>query len=248
MLVLGSQATAIKEGAHRALQRAKHAVSEGVGTCPPMAAPNHIHAARVWMRPRILRPSSCPAGSTRLLSVEATDAMLANMREIRVANEFQDLEITLSDFAHGRGVVVSALGEGLATQAGLVVGDVLLEVNGHELTSHEQALATIRDIGCAELVFLLAGKARPLMIDKHEPGKLQITLANKPKGAGVLVVDLGLMGLAAAAGVRKGDTILSVNGVLVREHNEAIALMDSTQRWLQLVLGPSDDDSWDCTI
>ena len=73
-----------------------------------------------------------------------------------------------------------------------------------------------------------------------------MTLTNNRKGrAGVLFESLGIMGLAAGAGIRAGDVLLAVNGILVAEHAEAVALMDSSERFIQLVLAQTDVDDWD---
>ena len=50
------------------------------------------------------------------------------------------------------------------------------------------------------------------------------------------------LGLAASAGVRVGDVILAVNGVLVSDHAETIAMIDTTERFIELTLAPTEYD------
>ena len=93
--------------------------------------------------------------------------MLSKIRQVRVINSLEALEITVSNNAYGPGVVVSAVGaEGTAAHAGLCVGDVITEINGLRVSRHEQALDAMRGCECPELVFLLLGKARTLVLDK----------------------------------------------------------------------------------
>lgn len=217
---IGTQAVAIKASAHRALTKARNSFDASV----------------------------LSSASPRFLSVEAQEAMLAKVRQLRLPNNLETMELTILNNQYGPGVVVSGLGEGTALQAGLCVGDVITEVNGISVTHHEQALQAMRDSPCRDIVLSLVGKARAVRIDKYEPGKLQVTLGSPQSGPGVEVKELGLMGLFAANGVRAGDIVLSVNGTLVTDHVEAIALMDSTDRHLEVVLAQTDLDDWDSVI
>ena len=184
------------------------------------------------------------ASSDRSLAYTAHEAVLIRMHHVSVPNDLDNLEITVIDHAYGAGVVIAGLGPGTAMQAGLLVGDVIVEVSGTRVHSHAMALDTMRACPCAELVLTLAGKARKAVIDKQQPGKLEITVTNPHKGAGVVVESVGYTGLAAAAGIMPGDTILSINGKLVGEHAEAIAFMDTSERWVEVVLTEADGE-WD---
>ena len=55
-------------------------------------------------------------------------------------------------------------------------------------------------------------------------------------GPGVEVSALGICGLGATAGLHIGDIILSINGCIVSDHQTAIALLDSSERYLELVV------------
>lgn len=131
--------------------------------------------------------------------------------------------LTVSN-ADGGNVVISHLGHGNARSAGLLVGDVITEINGVKVSTHEQAIDAMKKVTCRDLVFTLVGKLTQKVIDKYEAGKIEITLGNPKSGLGVSVETVGCMGLAFAAGLRAGDTIMSVNGVLVTDHASAIAL------------------------
>jgi len=166
------------------------------------------------------------------------------IREVRIVNDVNMLDMTLVDNVPGEaGVVVSHLGFGSARRAKMLVGDVIHYINGVKVTSHAQAFDVMRSCICRELIFSLVGSARKLEIDKTQPGKLEITLANRKKGrAGVEVEKVGVMGLAAAAGISVGDVVLSINGSLVYDHQSAIVMLDSSERFIELVVGERCDD------
>ena len=79
--------------------------------------------------------------------------------------------------------------------------------------------------------------AHAVTLDKRR-GKIGLTVENLPGaiGVGVLVKSIPPDGVAAAAGVAVGDTLLSVDGTLVFTHAEAVALVDSGGPVLQFVL------------
>ena len=176
------------------------------------------------------------------LSIDGPQPLLSKFSQVRVPNDMANLEITVSDYQRGRGVVVSSLGDkGNAAQSGLVVGDVITEVNSEPVFTHTQALEAMRNVRGAELVFSLEGKAKKLTIDRSQPGKLEITLCGARKG-GVEVEAVGLLGLAAYAGLRAGDKILSVNGTLVEHHDQAITMMDSCMENIEVTVFESEFD------
>ena len=118
------------------------------------------------------------------------------------------------------------------------------DINGVKIASHEHAFATMHACTCRDLAFSLFGTPRKVCIDKAQPGKVQITLANrkgKGKGVGVEVEGVGLMGLAANAGVAVGDVILSLNGILLDDHQVAVAMLDSSERFIDLVLAEREE-------
>jgi hypothetical protein len=221
---------------------------------------------------------------TTFMSVEAQEAKCRRIREVRCVNNVKLLDMTIINNPAGVGVVISKLGCGTASAAGMLVGDVIectfvpievvpppnfpqtapttstclppaellllrsstrlfsvilmpADINGVKVTSHEQAFATMHACTCRDLAFSLDGSPRKVCIDKAQPGKVQITLTNrKGKGAGVEVEAVGLMGLAANAGLTVGDVILSINGILLDDHETAVAMLDSSERFVDFVV------------
>jgi len=166
------------------------------------------------------------------------------MRQVRVINDFQQLEITLSNNAHGRrGVTVHSLGDGNVAKAGVLVGDIILEVDGVPVDRHDHALEQMRQCRRNDISFSLAGKAHRVEIDKTEDDgrDLEITLENMPRRTGVRVSALGLDGLCARRGLQVGDLILSVNGQLVKAHTDAIAIIDAAERFVDLAIAEGHD-------
>ena len=123
---------------------------------------------------------------------------------------------------------------------------VLADINGIKIASHEHAFATMHACTCRDLAFSLFGTPRKVVLDKAQPGKVQITVANrkrKGKGLGVEVEGVGLMGLAANAGIAVGDVILSLNGILLDDHQVAVAMLDSSERFVDIVLAEREQDT-----
>lgn len=194
-----------------------------------------LHRAKNAVSDRLAERSSA-------FAIESQEALFIKTRQVRCENDLAALEITLINNAYGPGVVVSEVGPGNALTAGILVGDVLSDINGQMVTSHEQAMETLRGVACRDFVFSFIGRPRAVVIDRHDTGRIEVTLTNPQKGPGVEVETVGVMGLAAAAGVRAGDVILAVNGRLCFDHAEAVAMIDTTERFIDLVLAPSD---WD---
>ena len=178
------------------------------------------------------------------MDAEAQEAYLMRIRELRVPNDLKALDITLINNMHGPGVVVSKLGFGSASQAGLLVGDVIEWINGTKVKNHEHAFDAMRECTCRDFAFSVVGNPRKVSLDKSNPGKLQITLANRKKGPGVVVEGVGVMGIAAGAGVTAGDVVLSINGGLVNDHQEAIIILDSSERFIDIVLAEATNEAF----
>ena len=141
------------------------------------------------------------------------------------------------------GVQCSALEEGsLALQCGLYVGDTLLSVNGQLVSSAQQSIDLIDGSPVVRLVVVAATRA--LVIDKRISGNLPvgITVADRVDGgAGVVVIGLQPGGIGIRQ-LRLGDTILSVDDVLVTNHASAIAAIDRADGHFRLVLGENAPD------
>ena len=212
--------------------------------------PSYVHTQSRELAHQVSR------GATRLLSeargalgqplnAEAQEAYLMNIREVRVLNDMKALDLTLINNMHGPGVVVSKLGFGSASQAGMLVGDVIEWINGTKVKNHQHAFDAMRECTCRDLAFSVVGNPRKMTLDKSIPGKLEITLANRKKGPGVVVEGVGIMGIAAGAGISAGDVVLSINGGLVNNHQEAIVIMDSSERFIDIVLAEATNETFD---
>ena len=134
-----------------------------------------------------------------------------------------DVGITVVDSPDGVGVIVSALqASGLAELAGLLVGDVLLSVNGAPVNSHQEAIALVDRADVFVPVVVVARRGtHQLALDKSS-GRVGITCIDNPRGRGVVVQGLVADSIAPAAGLHVGDVLLSVGGVLVNSHAEAV--------------------------
>jgi hypothetical protein len=139
--------------------------------------------------------------------------------------------VTMSNLPGGGGVVVSELrAGGPAAAAGLLVGQLLVAADGVLLASHEEAsrtLETVKRRGDGAVRLVCRDHAHAVTLDKRR-GKIGLTVENNPgaAGVGVVVKSIPPDGVAAAAGLRVGDTLFSIDGTLVYAHDEAVALVD----------------------
>ena len=147
------------------------------------------------------------------------------------------MEITVTNNEHGEGVVVSGLGAGSAAEEGILVGDIILAVNDRAVHDHASAIEEMhRTIGQVTTLALLGAVPNRKVVLNKSLGKIGITVTNRADGHGVEVTGLILHGIAAAEGVAVGDVVLSVNGHLVSDHAHAIALIDSSDLLIEMVL------------
>lgn len=140
------------------------------------------------------------------------------------------------------GAVVSGVEAGsLAAAAGLLVGDTVLSVNGALTRTHEEA-AQLIEAASSALELVLAANARPLTIQRKKGHLVGLTVADRSaegEGSvgGVVVIALEQGGLALEAGLQLGDIVLSVDGALVRQHWDAIQILDAAPQSFDLVIG-----------
>ena len=140
-----------------------------------------------------------------------------------------ELGLTITNNAHGKGVVVSALLDGsLAAAAGLNVGDVIVSVNGTLAADHFVAIEAI-DAARGMLALVLGAPTRRVSLARAAAGGLGVTCRARRRGAGVEVSALEADGVCAQSGMLVGDVLLSVGGRLVDEHAIAIQLLE--QQW-----------------
>merc|ERR1712167_326818 len=82
-------------------------------------------------------------------------------RAITLDKSKGDVGVTLANSDDGLGVVVLGLEQsGLAIQAGLKVGDVILRVNGHAVDNHAGAIALVNS-SRRSVEFVLAASRSP---------------------------------------------------------------------------------------
>merc|ERR1719230_1594399 len=82
-------------------------------------------------------------GAAHARRAERVD-LSSTLKAIETPLDVDSLELTLINNHYGPGVIVSDLGSGSATQAGMLVGDVIVEVNGIKVLSHQQAFQVMR--------------------------------------------------------------------------------------------------------
>jgi serine protease Do len=158
------------------------------------------------------------------------------------------------------GALVSSVDAGgTAAKAGLQPGDVILKLNGEEVSSSNDLPPRVADLkpgDTAKLEIWRDGKAREISVgigeshDKElasasaptEHGRLglavrPLTPEEKEQGnikGGLLVEEAG--GPAARAGIEPGDVILSVNGRSVSTATELRSLVDKNDKSIALLV------------
>lgn len=80
--------------------------------------------------------------------------------------------------------------------------------------------------------------SRELQLYKSS-GKIGITLCDNERGPGVLVCELGEGQQALRMGLRVGDVLLAVNGVIVTHHSLAVAAIDEAAEEVAFVYVPA---------
>ena len=135
------------------------------------------------------------------------------------------------------GVVVSALEDhSIALQAGLLVGDTVLAINGCVVQGAQNAVDLI-DSDADVVEFIVPAVTAEVTLQKTVGTLMGITVANRSDGAcGVVVVGLEPTG-AAIRHFQLGDVILSINGRLITSHKHAIERMDASNGLCRMTVG-----------
>lgn len=163
-------------------------------------------------------------------------------------NDFEKLGITFRTDAStcNMGVLISGLEPGGAgASSSLLVGDVVLSIDGVAVKTAEEA---VRHCGGARpgasLYIAAMGGTREVVLDKRR-GDCGMTCAGAGFIArGVLLKRIASGSLADAEKLYCGDTILSINGVLVNHHAECVKAIDAVPDIVRLVvLGESQEVS-----
>jgi len=152
-------------------------------------------------------------------------------------------ETQLADSKRKVGVVVHAVEPlGSAAAAGLMVGDVIMAVNGKTVSNHWEAIAAVDHDSHVEFKVWGLRPSRTKQLLKVVGGKIGITLSSHDRGPGVLVSALEYGGQAHRLGIREGDVILAVNGVVVFHHSSAVSFIDEAADVVNLTFVPATDD------
>ena len=148
-------------------------------------------------------------------------------RRATIDKRLGDCGMTCAAAAHiVRGVLLKRIAKGsLADNASLYPGDTILAVNNKLVNHHAEAVAAIDAL--SDLVHLtILGESQEVEIE-NDGGPIGVTLTNHDDptdGAGVKVLHVEPGGKCARAGISSGDTLLSVNGILCTDHEQASAM------------------------
>ena len=158
---------------------------------------------------------------------------LGGTREVCLDKRAGDCGMTCSAAKHvNRGVLLKRIQKGsLADKAKLYPGDTIISVNGTLVNHHSEAVKAIDKIKDIVKVVVLGESQELSIAPKSETNKapLGVTLSNHDSvqdGAGVKILTVVADGRGAAAGLTAGNTLLSVNGVLCTDHEQAILMLD----------------------
>ena len=126
--------------------------------------------------------------------------------------------------AYEVGVLVEAVDiDSAAARSGLLVGDIILSVNGIQAREHAQVCAVLRRATQRgePVTLLVVDQSKQLIFDKA-CGTLGLTCEHAPETAAphvaVVVTAMKSESMCRAAGLCVGHVLLSINGVLVETH------------------------------
>ena len=110
-----------------------------------------------------------------------------------------------------RGVTISSLEPyGTAVRAGLLVGDVIVSINGELALTHAVVSNAIRTTASTHLELVVVNDLRETIIECDNYGGL--TIANAPSDGALLVINVDDQSPSAAAGLAVGDVVVALNG------------------------------------
>ena len=149
------------------------------------------------------------------------------MTTIIVSKSSGRLGLTCESHPKRKGALVIGLVEtSAAAAAGLRVGDLIVSVYHYPVSTSTEFIKHI-DQSADVLQLRLACATRKVVLNKAH-GRVGLDTCRPPTcGVGGEVAMVADGSLAADAGVCVGDTVLSVNGKLVRSHAQAIELVDA---------------------
>jgi M6 family metalloprotease-like protein len=136
------------------------------------------------------------------------------------------LGLTLTADAEGRLTVAETAADSPAAKAGLKKGDVIDRVGDQPVKTpqafrewllvrspgDEVTLGVVRDGGRTELTAKLVAASRPMTLGGPVAAPLGVTLAEEKTGKGIFVESVAANSAAAAAGLKVGDLVLTIDG------------------------------------
>lgn len=126
---------------------------------------------------------------------------------------------------NGEGVLISGLAEdSLCTRRGMLVGQLLLSVQGEVATTHARVVELV-DAAADEVRFVFRDCAAEVVLAAAPDRSLCLSLRDHPFGVGAIVTSVSQAGVAARAGIEAEDMLLSIGGTLLRSASEAGALL-----------------------
>jgi hypothetical protein len=147
----------------------------------------------------------------------------------------QHLGITMCN--HPLGVLLKSVDPlDTAHEAGLRRGDVLIALNGRPVRTHQEAydeivqnaesylLFTYYKASLAEADMLRRRTVPKLAVVSPEEGHTGLILTSHPLG--LLCVDVVQEDLCFKAGLRPGDVIVTIGGMVILDHNDAVKVLD----------------------
>ena len=184
-------------------------------------------------------------GSSRLSRSSPPPDGLGVQRQLLVSRAAgDDPGITCMDDGSGA-VYVSALRSGgAAAQAGLLLGERVLSVNGVAAATHAQAIGALASPASRDHhTVVVSGRVREVAVPRAEAGALAV--APNKRGRGCVVTGDG------GAAIKVGDVLLAAGGRLVASQNDLRQALDGGGASVSMcvwgraeavILTPSSDD------
>ena len=117
---------------------------------------------------------------------------------------------------------------GAADDAGLLVGDELVSICRTSVTSPQHAGHIIAQNGMSDIPFSVRREAGIRVLRMHKESAAQsvgVTMGTDTSSHATYVQVVREGGCAAAAGLRVGDIVVSVNGITIENYNHAVGLL-----------------------
>mmetsp|Transcript_76495 Transcript_76495/g.127482 ORF Transcript_76495/g.127482 Transcript_76495/m.127482 type:complete len:348 (+) Transcript_76495:185-1228(+) len=165
-------------------------------------------------------------------------ALTLGTRCIALKKTADGLGMTLRNNPFGTGAVVWTVEEGKeAALAGLNVGDIVLSVETYLLESIDflvEYVASATDVIHMEL----AGStpSRVVTMVKRRDNPIGMSMQVTSCGVGILISEIDPQGIAAAAGLKVGDSILSVDDIVPNSPKHLASVINQCEYLLKFVI------------